>query len=115
MSWDVYLYRKEREERDSDINVGNYTSNCAQMFASAISGVTNRRPNIREFSDLSGLKTQDAFTILADVINIMIKNPDYFEKMNPENGWGSYRTYLNFLIDFLLACAHNPDWTVDIC
>ena len=36
-------------------------------------------------------------------------DPDRFRVFNPENGWGSYETLVNFVEEYLTTCVENPD------
>lgn len=44
----------------------------------------------------------------------LIDRPDEFRKHNPENGWGTYELFVEFVADYLAACIKNPDATVDV-
>jgi hypothetical protein len=37
-----------------------------------------------------------------------------YQKLNPENGWGSYETALAFLEEIINACEEYPDATIRI-
>jgi hypothetical protein len=39
----------------------------------------------------------------------LTKDPDYFKKYNPENGWGSYEGLVNFTRDYYNACMENME------
>lgn len=41
-------------------------------------------------------------------------NPAKFEKMNPDNGWGSYDGLVRFVEDYLKACKEYPGATIEI-
>lgn len=41
--------------------------------------------------------------------NILLSDPEYFKKFNPENGWGSYDGLVNFVYEYRNACWDNPD------
>ena len=41
--------------------------------------------------------------------NILISDPEYFKKFNPENGWGSYDGLCDFVYKYRNACWDNPD------
>lgn len=42
----------------------------------------------------------------------MEDEPKRFIALNPENGWGSYDTFLLWLRDYLAACIENPKATI---
>lgn len=35
--------------------------------------------------------------------------PEYYEKFNPSNGWGSYESFVKRVSEILAACEENPD------
>lgn len=46
-------------------------------------------------------------TLQAGIAKMIAEKP-VFEKLNPANGWGSYKGALDFLIEFAQAVAENP-------
>jgi len=40
--------------------------------------------------------------------------PARFEALNPENGWGSYESFVPWVEKYLRACEENPDATVRV-
>ena len=47
--------------------------------------------------------------------NILLSDPDKFEKFNPENGWGSYDGLVQFVYHYRNACWDNPDAELSVC
>lgn len=45
---------------------------------------------------------------------VMKEYPDRFTKLNPENGWGSYETFLPWLERYLEACQQHPEALVTV-
>lgn len=43
------------------------------------------------------------------------EQPEHFEALNPENGWGSYKGFVPFVERYLAACIANPDADVEVC
>lgn len=39
----------------------------------------------------------------------LIRDPDKFEALNPENGWGNYWDFVEFVFQILKACHDNPE------
>ncbi len=39
-------------------------------------------------------------------------HPDFFRKLNPENGWGEYEDLVEFATEYLEACKQNPECEV---
>ena len=44
----------------------------------------------------------------------LLADPGKFEKLNPENGYGSYYDLCEFVRKYIAACAINPDACVDV-
>ena len=57
----------------------------------------------------------DLYGKLLMCIEFTIRNKTYLERFNPPNGWGDYRTLLNFIIDLAFECEKNKDCTIEIC
>jgi len=41
--------------------------------------------------------------------NILLSDPEKFQKFNPSNGWGSYEGLCDFVYKYRNACWDNPD------
>jgi hypothetical protein len=44
----------------------------------------------------------------------LISDPDRFEAMNPENGWGTYDGLVRFITAYLKACIQNPEAIISV-
>ena len=44
----------------------------------------------------------------------LLADPEKFEELNPENGYGSYYDLCEFVRRYIAACAINPDACVDV-
>ena len=62
-----------------------------------------------------GVRAEDLAHKLDRAIDKLKKDPEYFKKFSPQNGWGSYETLLEFLEQYLEACLKNPDAEVEVC
>ena len=51
---------------------------------------------------------------LSKGLNVLIKNPEKFKKLNPINGWGSYDGLLAFIEAYLEACKNYPDAYIEV-
>ena len=51
---------------------------------------------------------------LAEGLANLNADPGTFEKLNPENGWGSYEGLVNFVTEYLAACREHPDAAVRV-
>jgi hypothetical protein len=81
----------------------NYTYNCAPMFRRALGG--------NGINNLHGELASDMLPRLRAAVSHMAENPDIYEPMNPANGWGDYKTALQFLEHILLNAAAHPKAT----
>jgi hypothetical protein len=82
----------------------NYTHNCANMAEEAGLYDCVWRPEECEGITVAG----DLIEPLRNGIKLMEDEPERFIALNPENGWGSYDTFLPWLRKYLVACVENP-------
>lgn len=60
--------------------------------------------------DEHGFKYARDISDLLDIgWNILLSDPADFQRYNPENGWGSYDSLVNFVYKYRNACWDNPD------
>ena len=45
---------------------------------------------------------------------LLTSDKDRIEKLNAENGWGTYENFVTFVEKYLLACIKNPNATIRI-
>ena len=45
---------------------------------------------------------------------VLMRDPDYFQQFNPENGWGTYEGLVRFVEEYLAACQKYPDAEVSV-
>ena len=57
---------------------------------------------------------KDISELLDEGWNILLSDPEYFMMFNPENGWGSYDGFQNFVYKYRNACWDNPDAELSI-
>lgn len=91
---------------NDEIHNQNYTHNVIPMWKLA---------NVYDALYMSDGKMVDE--IIEDLrygINHMINNPKQYEKLNPTNDWGDYKTALSWLIEFYNACLKNPKAKIGI-
>lgn len=124
MSWDAYL-------KDVCITCGhsencgtwNYTHNCNNMISEVVKelGYELERHWLIDhmgeswFHVLDGLTGKDGSAFLAKIIEGLEANPERFQAMNPDNGWGSYETLLPVLRAMRNEGLKNPaaSWRVN--
>lgn len=111
MSLDVYLSTNwcERCERGDEVFTANITHNLGDMAKEA--GIYRHlwRPD-----ELGITKAGDLVLDLTVGLSDLLKNPDKYRKLNPENGWGSYEGLVRFTRDYLEACREYPDARVRV-
>ncbi len=89
-------------------DAGNYTSNCAAMWAAAISG-TFDKPQTR-LAHLDGRLCSEATPILERAMLHMWDpaNLAQYEAMNPSNNWGNFATARKYLLAITEGCRKHP-------
>lgn len=97
----------EKQYVDVEVaDIGNYTYNVSKMYREAMNG--------NSLSDFDGMKAGEAIELLRIGYADMVKNPEKYKLMNPENGWGNYEGAKKYLGRLLTACCDNPDATIDV-
>src|SRR3990172_4033919 len=129
MSLDVYLSRKKYlsydkgktyTEDDETVYGANITHNLNTMADKAGIYEALWRPHrLKEDYDSNCNDNYDAeyefenkvITVAKEIIPILEiglkdlkKRPRYFEKFNAENGWGTYKHFVPFVENYLIAC-----------
>lgn len=87
----------------------------------------NYTHNVNTMADLAGLykpiwrpeevginKAAQLIEPLRKGIAEMEEEPGKFIALNPDNGWGSYETFLPWLKKYLQACLDNPDAEIKV-
>jgi len=105
MSYDVYLVCPTCGNEVTES--WNYTFNISPMLYHENVGI-----KIKEWHDRLA---RSIVPELEKGINALMENPERYEAMNPENGWGSYRGLLDrFLWPMLKAFKEHPKAIVQI-
>jgi len=55
------------------------------------------------------IKAKDISSLLDEGWNILMADPERFQKLDPPNGWGSYKGLCDFVYKYRNACWDNPD------
>lgn len=103
MSLDVIVKAKKTVEVYED----NITYNLALMYYKCIDIEGGLHA-------LNGMKCKNAVPVLNRAIDELIENKEEYEKLNPENGWGSYEGLLKSLKSLRIACLENPSGKVSV-
>lgn len=45
----------------------------------------------------------------------LIENKEYAETLNAPNGWGTYKHFVPFVLEVLMACQENPNAIISVC
>lgn len=108
MSLDVHL-EKILEGCIEDLYSANITHNLNRMADAA--GIYHYvwRPE-----EVSVEKAEDLITPLTEAIALLRSDPERFKKFNPENEWGTYDGFVEWLEDYLAACQNNPSARVRV-
>ena len=131
MSWDAYLV-DDRGHYNGD---WNHTHNCNGMANALLSAdelrdgairwwTKHNRPDVVDrirggemrgswWDCLDGMSGPEGAAFLDRIIRGLEADPARFEAMNPENGWGSYDTFLSVLRDMRKSVPEWPTtWSV---
>jgi hypothetical protein len=118
MSLDVYLEEEEVTHEESicgecgntrkisynkDLWEGNITHNLVMMAVECGLYEAVWRP---EEHDLK--YAEQMIPILETGLKKLLQNPSRFEEIEPDNGWGSYDGFRDFIHKYLRACETYP-------
>ena len=109
MSIDIDLTINTGIMETSVVVVGDMTHNVQPMWRKAIKETSDLDMNLCDFN---GWIASDAHLIIKKALDHMRKNTEEYTPMNPENGWGSYETAVDYLSDLLIACIDHPTCTI---
>lgn len=102
MSLDIYI----NKVKEVSVFDANYTHNVTPMWTKA--GV------YESLYESEGKTASEILPTLREGYKQMVDNSSEYEKLNPENGWGSYDGALKFLKEFIKACEQDPDGIIHI-
>lgn len=104
MSYDIDIEHQSikvaREAGGLETEIGNYTYNCGSMFREASGG--------KGLSDLNGMNCKQAGYIVDFVLDNFAKDPEKYRAMNPENGWGNFDSFREYIQKLGDACKKYP-------
>lgn len=106
MSYDVSLYMDTGNGSTIEMEIGNYTYNCSMMLVVAIEKTKGDKG--LSLSGMSGWDATKVADYLGETLDYMRKNVPEMEKMNPNNGWGDFETWCEYLDKIRLACIKHP-------
>jgi hypothetical protein len=65
--------------------------------------------------ELGIIRGRDLVPLLEEGLEKLLRNPEKFQALNPENGWGSYEGLVRFVRRYLAACKDHPNARVYAC
>jgi len=80
----------------------NYTYNVSKMWYEAM-------PGSKQFVDIDGMTGDDSIPVLQTAITRLKADPDKYQAMNPENGYGTYTGFVEFLEELKKMAVENPN------
>ncbi len=98
----------EREVFET-LYTANITHNLAKMAGEAGLYDALWHPeniNIKTANDLK--------PILKKGFDLLVSDPERFEKFNPSNGWGNYYGLVDFVAKYLSACCDYPEAKIEV-
>ena len=87
----------------------NYTHNLGKM--ADVAGIYGCiwRPEEQGFS-----KAGQLIPDLERGLTFMVRNSEKCKEFNPENGWGSYDSFLPWVVYYLEACRKYPEALIEV-
>lgn len=100
MSYDVY-FTINTGKGEHTVAEFNHTSNTAEMMAKAL----NSDLGIKY---LNGRTARDVEDLIRSGVQDMVARDYAYRKHEPENGWGSFESTLQFLCDICKTATNHP-------
>jgi hypothetical protein len=98
------------EELTNEIFSGNITHNLGKMARAA-----EIYECLWEPETLGITTAHQLLPHLAKGYSRLFSEPEKFIPLNPENGWGNYELFVEFVCKYASACIENPDAKVSVC
>ncbi len=67
-----------------------------------------------EFEENQTTKASEIIELLEKGLADLKARPEYFERFNSPNGWGTYKHFVPFVEEYLKACLEYPDAIVEV-
>ncbi len=100
---------KTLEEKEEEVYWANITHNLNTMADEAGIYQALWRPE-----EIGKTKANEIIELLEKGLTDLKLRPEYFEKFNSSNGWGTYEHFVPFVEKYLEACKENPDAVISI-
>jgi hypothetical protein len=102
MSWDIKLVDKNNNKT---MDIGNYTYNVNPMYKKALGF---------NLSELHMKPTKEVLNLLENAVINMKYHAEEYKKLDPTNGWGSYKDALEYLEKLYYGCKKHFKSYIDI-
>ena len=122
MSLDVHLLGPE-ETREESCHCCGHTRTVAERVRYFDGNITH---NLCRMAEAAGIykalwrpeecgieKASQLIEPLRNGLAFLTSHPHVCKKHSPENGWGTYEGWVNFVRSYLDACEQHPDATVE--
>ena len=111
MSLDVTLTVRKVVEvvETSRVFDANVTHNMSPMAVAAGIG-----RHLWEPQEIGITKARQLIEPLSIALSLMKRDPTSFKKLSPQNGWGSYDSFVPWLEKYIAACCEFPDADVSV-
>ena len=114
MSLDVYIKNKKKEEdREWVANITHNMNKMAQRIFVSENKETLYDYVWRPEELYREIYTNEMKNVLTKGICIMVSKRKSLLRYEPKNGWGSYDSFLKFLIEYKKACEDHPDYIIE--
>lgn len=80
----------------------NYTYNVSSMWQEIY-------PDDKQMVDIDNMKGHEVAKKLFKAIDEMKRKKKFMLTLNPKNGWGSYESFVDFLVELQLESEDSPD------
>jgi len=80
----------------------NYTYNVAPMWYAVF-------PDSKNMLDIDGMTGKESVSRIESFVTALEAEPERFKAMEPNNGWGSYDSFLKALKSLIEIAEQNPD------
>jgi hypothetical protein len=64
---------------------------------------------------IEGMTGRQSLKILHYALNELLNDPEKFKLLNPENGWGSYQGFINYIERLIELAETNSNWIWEAC
>lgn len=82
---------------------GAYTYNVSRMWYRIF-------PKDKDMIPIDGMTGKKSLKLLKDARQKLLDNRQELEKLNPENGWGSFEGFVKYIEALINASEENPDY-----